>query len=70
MLLKQIEYLRNENEQLKKMDQFNKSIMVNILSSMDDTSVICTTTKGLITYFSPGAAKMLGYAPNEMIGTL
>lgn len=31
-------------------------------------AIICTDVSGLITVFSPGAEKMLGYSAAEMIG--
>jgi len=68
VLLKQIENLKLQNETLAQKDAFNKSMMVGILSVMEDVSIICTTTKGVITYFSPGAQRLLGYSPQEMIG--
>jgi PAS domain S-box-containing protein len=39
-----------------------------VLDAATETSIIAADLQGVITMFSAGAARMLGYAPNEMVG--
>jgi hypothetical protein len=43
--------LETQNDYLKNKLNFTKSLLLGLLSSVDDISVICTNTKGVITYF-------------------
>ena len=49
-LLSTVLGLRSENERLKKMDEFNKSMILGVLSNMNDVSIICCSTKGFLLF--------------------
>jgi len=48
----------------KKIDTMNQEKKV-----YSGNGTICTTPNGIITHFSAAASQLLGYAPNEMVGT-
>jgi len=67
-LVKRLEALQAENEQLKIRDVFNRSFMMEMLAGMEDCSIMCTTTQGIFTYVGPGSQKIFGYKPEDLIG--
>ena len=69
VLLQRLEGLVKENESYRQRNKFDLAL-VGVLSNVTagDVSIICTDTRGFITYFSPGASALLGYQPDEIVG--
>jgi PAS domain-containing protein len=73
MLSRKVDMLRMENDTLKQKNRFEKALISVISSSgplanEGNTAIICTDIMGVITYFSPGASSLLGYASAELVG--
>ncbi len=50
-------------EEVRKLEEFNESIVQNMTEG-----IILDDVDGVITFVNPAAARMLGYAPEELIG--
>jgi PAS domain S-box-containing protein len=73
MLARKVDMLRMENDTLKQKNRFEKALISVIsttgpLANEGNTAIICTDIMGVITYFSPGASSLLGYASVELVG--
>jgi len=73
MLSRKVDMLRMENDTLKQKNRFEKALISVISSSgplatEGNSAIICTDIMGVITYFSPGASSLLGYASAELVG--
>ncbi|SNY54263.1 PAS domain S-box-containing protein [Arsukibacterium tuosuense] len=61
------ELARKVNEQTKQLQQANSQLEA-ILAAASDFSIIATNQEGIISYFSRGAERMLGYSAAELVG--
>ena len=67
-LMQGLDVVMAENQILKKKNKFERSVVQVLANNSQALSIICTNTNGLITYISPAAEQLLGYASSELVG--